>query len=121
MVAAGAALVALARWRLSRYAITGGSMTPALAAGDYVVVDKLAYSRRLPEPGDIALARDPREPSRVIAKRVAALEPGGAVVLLGDNRDESTDSRVFGPLPPDALTGRVRWRYWPPARFGPVR
>ncbi len=96
-------------------------MTPALAPGDYVVVDSRAYVRRLPELGDIALARDPREPSRIIAKRVAALEPGGAVVLLGDNREESTDSRTFGPLPPDALTGRVIWRYWPSSRFGPVR
>lgn len=96
-------------------------MTPALDPGDYVVVDTRAYAGRAPEPGEIALARDPREPSRVIAKRVAAIEPGGAVVLLGDNRDESTDSRAFGPLPPDAFTGRVVWRYWPPARFGPVR
>ena len=96
-------------------------MTPALAPGDYVVVDTRAYLRRAPQPGDIALACDPREPSRVIAKRVAGPDGADGVVLLGDNPDQSTDSRTFGPLPLDALTGRVVWRYWPPARFGPVR
>ena len=46
-------------------------MTPALAPGDYVVVDTRAYAGRSPNPGDVVLARDPREPVREIAKRVA--------------------------------------------------
>lgn len=96
-------------------------MAPALAPGDYVVADRRAYARRAPAPGDIALARDPREPSRTIVKRVAALTPEGDAVLLGDNRAESTDSRAFGPVPASELRGRIVWRYWPPARFGPVR
>ncbi len=96
-------------------------MAPALAPGDYVVVDARAYARRAPSPGDVALARDPREPSRTIVKRVAALTPEGDAVLLGDNRAESADSRAFGPVPASGLRGRIVWRYWPPARFGPVR
>lgn len=96
-------------------------MVPALAPGDYVVVDARAYTRRPPAPGEVVLARDPREPSRVIAKRIAALTPEGGVVLLGDNRAGSTDSRSFGPVSRGELTGRVLWRYWPLARFGPVR
>ena len=96
-------------------------MAPALEAGDYVVVDSRAYARRAPAPGEVALARDPREPSRTLVKRVAALAPGGGVELLGDNRAESTDSRAFGPVPASELRGRIIWRYWPPARFGPVR
>ena len=96
-------------------------MAPALAPGDYVVVDARAYTRRSPAPGQIVLARDPREDERVIAKRVAGPDGEGGLVLLGDNLDESTDSRAFGPVPAELLAGRVIWRYWPPARFGPVR
>ena len=96
-------------------------MIPALTPGDYVVVDARAYTRREPAPGDVVLARDPRDPSRVIAKRVAGPDGAGGVVLLGDNLDESTDSRTFGPVPATDLQGRIVWRYWPPARFGPIR
>ena len=96
-------------------------MVPALASGDYVVVDTRAYARRSPGPGEVVLARDPREPSRVIAKRVAGPDGADGVVLLGDNAEESTDSRTFGPVPRAHVTGRIVWRYWPPASFGPVR
>ena len=96
-------------------------MLPALAAGDYVVVDTRAYARRSPGPGEVVLARDPREPSREIVKRVAGPDDAGGVVLLGDNPAVSTDSRDFGPVSTEEVTGRVVWRYWPPARVGPVR
>jgi signal peptidase I len=38
--------------------------------------------------------------------------------VLGDNRSESQDSRDFGPVPRDAIFGRVFLIYWPPGRFG---
>ena len=41
-----------------------------------------------------------------------------ALVLLGDRRDRSTDSRDFGPLSVAAVEGVVLARYWPPRRIG---
>jgi signal peptidase I len=38
-------------------------------------------------------------------------------LVLGDHRAASTDGRDFGPVPADALTGRVRLAYWPPRRL----
>jgi len=38
--------------------------------------------------------------------------------VLGDNRSFSQDSRVFGPIPRDAIFGRVFLIYWPLSRFG---
>jgi signal peptidase I len=38
--------------------------------------------------------------------------------VLGDNRSESQDSRAFGPVPRDAIFGRVFLIYWPLGRFG---
>ncbi len=38
--------------------------------------------------------------------------------VLGDNRSFSQDSRGFGPVPRDAIFGRVVLNYWPLGRFG---
>jgi signal peptidase I len=42
--------------------------------------------------------------------------PDGSVFVLGDSRNGSIDSRVFGPVRKDAVTGRVVLRLWPPVR-----
>jgi signal peptidase I len=41
----------------------------------------------------------------------------GQYLVLGDHRAASTDGRDFGPVPAAALTGRVRFAYWPPRRL----
>jgi signal peptidase I len=47
--------------------------------------------------------------------------PPGEVLVLGDNRNASLDSHLWGPLPEVDLIGTAIWRYWPLARFGPIR
>ena len=37
--------------------------------------------------------------------------------VLGDNRDNSNDSRAYGPVPRDLIKGRVWVRYWPADAF----
>lgn len=46
--------------------------------------------------------------------------PDATVYVLGDNRALSVDSRTFGAVPIDALTGRVEAVIWPPDRAGRV-
>ena len=46
--------------------------------------------------------------------------PAGAVLVLGDNRANSLDSRAFGPIRADELQGRVVAVVWPPTRWAGV-
>ena len=41
--------------------------------------------------------------------------------VLGDNRGNSADSRVFGMLPLKNVIGRAWLRYWPPQDWGSIR
>ena len=44
--------------------------------------------------------------------------PKDAIFVMGDNRRQSCDSRVWGPLPKSDLIGKVFAIYWPPSRIG---
>ena len=44
--------------------------------------------------------------------------PEGYVFVMGDNRQGSSDSRVFGPVPIDSIVGRAFLRVWPLNEIG---
>jgi len=47
--------------------------------------------------------------------------PEGHLLVLGDNRNASNDSRSFGMVPYEDIIGRAWFRYWPMQHIGPVR
>jgi nickel-type superoxide dismutase maturation protease len=105
------------RWRFLRCSVEGESMLPSLVPGDWLIADRGAYRDYRPQAGHVVLARDPRDPERLLVKRIDHIDLHGGVWLAGDNAAASTDSRVFGAAPLGAIVGRVRWRYWPIGRL----
>jgi signal peptidase I len=95
-------------------------MTPTLEPGDWLLVDPDAFKDDLPVRGDLVLAPDPREGSRLLVKRVVDVDDRGRLTVAGDNAAESSDSRAFGAIDQSALDGRPWFRYWPLRRWGRI-
>ena len=47
--------------------------------------------------------------------------PEGDLLVMGDNRNASLDSHIWGPLPRQEVIGTAVFRYWPLNRLGPIR
>ena len=104
---------------LFRVAVAGRSMEPTFRDGDWLLVRRLD---RPPRAGDVVVATDPREPERLLVKRVRSVSDD-RLTIQGDHADpaESTDSRQFGPIAASAVVGRPVLRYAPLSRFGVLR
>jgi signal peptidase I len=50
--------------------------------------------------------------------RPGCVVPEGKIFMMGDNREDSQDSRVFGPIDEDTIVGRVFVRIWPLSDIG---
>lgn len=47
--------------------------------------------------------------------------PANDIFVMGDHRQQSADSRLFGPIPVTSVLGRAVIRYWPLAAFGTIQ
>ncbi len=111
----------LSRSWSARVAVEGDSMRPTLQAGDWLLVDPGAFRDTPPAVGDLVLVPDPREPSRLLVKRVTEVhEEGRELFVRGDAPAVSTDSRTFGSVGTSEVEGRPWFRYWPPRRLGRI-
>lgn len=68
--------------------------------------------RPLDEPYAVFSAGSDKEVNEKLAKLPETVVPEGHFFMLGDNRDVSFDSRFWGPLPSELVTGRPLLIYW---------
>jgi signal peptidase I len=141
--------------------IPSDSMVPTLEVGDRLVVEKVSYHFRSPQPGEVVIFEPPSElqvlgygQGQVFIKRVIG-QPGQDIAVreglvfvdeqpltepyiaeppaydwgpfqvpqdklfvMGDNRNNSNDSHVWGFLPQGNIRGRALFRFWPLNRAG---
>jgi signal peptidase I len=145
---------------IQAYRIPTASMENTVLAGDYVMVNKMAYwNGGSPAIGDVIVFEYPLNRSRDFVKRVVAeggqsvalrdkqlyidgrpvdlppnamntdpevipsvfsnrdnfgpvTVPQGSYFVMGDNRDDSQDSRFWGTVPQDHVKGRLLFVYW---------
>jgi signal peptidase I len=134
----------------ARIRVESISMQPNLYAGDFVIVNKLAYKLGVPQRGDIIVFRYPPDPTQTpYIKRVIGLSgdqihiadgkvyvnnqllvepylqvttsrggdwtvPANSLFVMGDNRNNSSDSRSWGMVPMENVIGKALVIYWPP-------
>jgi signal peptidase I len=73
--------------------------------------NKVVFIEGRPLSSDWGTARDPANyQGRNFFQPITI--PRDAVFVLGDNRDNSSDSRFFGPVPIRSIRGRALFVYW---------
>lgn len=164
------------------FRVDGESMSPSLANGQYLLVNKAVYFHfdlnairnvipgqnhqgkdvvylfHPPQRGDIIVFDPPVRSDKPYVKRVIGLPgdriavhdnkvwvngtaidenyisapphytypltggdfvvPAGSIFVMGDNRNNSSDSHIFGQVPLDNVIGKAIISYWPPEGFG---
>ncbi|MFA5840771.1 MAG: signal peptidase I [Candidatus Paceibacterota bacterium] len=136
------------------FIVSGSSMVPTFANGDYLIVDKVSYKLGDPKRDDVVVFRYPGDTTKFFIKRIIGLPnetvdiKGNDVTItkedkttilkidqpfvknpannethfelkndeyfvMGDNRGASSDSRYWGAVKRNLLTGRAFIRLLP--------
>jgi signal peptidase I len=132
----------------ARVRVENVSMQPTLKAGEFLLVNRVAYKLGDPKIGDIIVFHAPGVDDLDYIKRLIGrpgdtvtieggvvyvndealyetyiadppnysgswVVPEGQLFVLGDNRNNSSDSHLWGFIPEDSVVGKALLIYWP--------
>ena len=86
-----------------KYICEGKSMNPTIKDGEVVLIDRDAEIKI----GDIVVAKHPVEQNSELIKRIEHINERGHYFLVGDNPEDSNDSRHFGAVAREFIKGKV--------------
>jgi len=128
--------------------VSGSSMEPNFHTGERILVEKISKHFKDFERGEVVVLNPPGNDNVDYIKRIVGIpgdiikvenyltqgtctEGGpdlkdgrslkiedGSFLVMGDNRDNSADSRVFGLVEQKRIVGRAVFRFWPLNRMG---
>lgn len=79
--------------------------------------DYYGFESQVAQGAIMADPTDRQARSDLAKKTIGSYVPSGFVLPLGDNRDNSTDGRYFGPIPVKTITGFACATFWPVSRI----
>jgi signal peptidase I len=122
---------------LEAFYLPSESMAPTLRKGDRILANKMPGRINQLNRQDLVVFRPPDHRDQNYVKRLVGLPgdridvsgetvtvPEGTCFVLGDNRENSRDSRHFGPVPLGDVIGVAEYVYLPGdtwSRFGALR
>ncbi len=89
------------------FKVQGHSLYPSYRDGDYVLAARVPFPSGKIRAGDVILFHQPG--LGLLIKRVDRILRDGQAFEVRGTQVESTDSRNFGPVPLDRVTGKVIW------------
>jgi signal peptidase I len=81
------------------FIVSGDSMDPTFATGEYLIIDELSYRFHEPERGDVIIFRFPLDPSKFFIKRIIGLPKETVEIKNGTIAIKETPDGTKLPLP----------------------
>jgi nickel-type superoxide dismutase maturation protease len=92
---------------LSKFKIIGHSMEPVVRNGDQVLVSGISYLFKNPQKGDTVAFKNIE--GEILVKRIHSIKNANYFVL-GDNKNDSLDSRSYGLVLRKDILGKVIYK-----------